>query len=120
MRELIAFMVIGLSAVAAIYCALRLESTRRTPGKHSSAYRPEPAPAPTVRQPSRSWVGPSSAQARAIFRHKTDAETTLVLSPAQQERRYAAEFAAIGVDYPYTFSGAPFPRSAFVSTRATA
>ncbi len=119
MRELIAFMVIGLSSVVAVYCALRSVSPRRTPGKHSSAYRPEPALAPTVRQPSRPWAGPSSAQARAIFR-PTDAETTLVLSPVQQERRYAAEFAAIGVDYPYTFSGAPFPGSAFAAAGVSA
>lgn len=111
MRELIAFIIIGLSSVLAVYCALRWEPNRRTPGKHSSAYRPEPAPA--VPYSARPWIGPSSAQARAIFRPETDAESTLVLSPVQRERRYAAEFAAIGVDYPYTYKGAPFPRSAF-------
>ncbi|MFI5765888.1 hypothetical protein ACIA8F_33780 [Streptomyces sp. NPDC051563] len=110
MRELIGFIIIGLSSVLAVYCALRWEPNRRTPGKHSSGYRPEPAPMPYSARP---WIGPSSAQARAIFRPETTAETTLVLSPVQRERRYAAEFAAIGVDYPYTFKGAPFPRSAF-------
>ncbi|MFF2788660.1 hypothetical protein ACFVT6_18120 [Streptomyces sp. NPDC058049] len=110
MRELIAFMVIGLSVVAAIYCALRLGSTRRTPGKHSSAYRPEPAPAPTVRQPSRSWVGPSSAQAREIFRPVDATMQLRPCSPEELERRYAAGFAAIGVDYWHSTAGPDFSR----------
>ncbi|MFJ7588409.1 hypothetical protein ACIQZO_13690 [Streptomyces sp. NPDC097617] len=110
MPELIAPMVLGLTSVTALL--LVLLPSRRAPGKHSGAYRPKPAPA-TVSPWSRPWTGPSSADARRIFRPETDAETTLVLSPVQRERRYAAEFAAIGVDYPYTYKGAPFPRSAF-------
>lgn len=111
MRELIAPMVLGLTSVTALL--LVLLPSRRTPGKHSSAYRPEPAPVVSVSPWSRPWTGPSSTDARRIFRPETDAESTLVLSPVQRERRYAAEFAAIGVDYPYTYKGAPFPRSAF-------
>ncbi|MFE5810169.1 hypothetical protein [Streptomyces sp. NPDC056491] len=39
---------------------------------------------------------------------------------AIKERRLAIELAAIGVDYPYSFDGAPFPRSSFAAAGATA
>ncbi|MEU3450376.1 hypothetical protein AB0H29_24585 [Streptomyces thermolilacinus] len=77
-------------------------------GRHAAAApAPERLPeAEHVNPWSRPWGGPSSAQARAIFHPEEDEETTLPLSPIQRERRYAAAFAMIGVDYDYP--GAPF------------
>ncbi|WP_411084198.1 hypothetical protein [Streptomyces sp. cmx-18-6] len=37
-----------------------------------------------------------------------------------RERRRAAALAAMGVDYPYTYDGAPFPRSAFAAAGVSA
>ncbi|MFD3517162.1 hypothetical protein [Streptomyces sp. NPDC058657] len=36
----------------------------------------------------------------------------------QHERRFALSEAVAGRDYPYSYPGAPFPRSAFPSPRA--
>ncbi|MFE3648227.1 hypothetical protein ACFXO2_10325 [Streptomyces sp. NPDC059152] len=43
------------------------------------------------------WTGPSSTEARAIFRAK-EAQT---LTPEHRERWWAAAFAEIGVDYDF-------------------
>ncbi|MFI1885218.1 hypothetical protein [Streptomyces jumonjinensis] len=91
--------------------------TRRAePGRHSARYLTAlpltPAATLTENPWSRPWTGPSSAQVREIFRPEGDEETALPLSPIQRERRYAAAFAAIGVDYDYP--GAPFPGRPFV------
>jgi hypothetical protein len=72
----------------------------RPPGRHSAeflaAQTPEPEPAP-VPPWSRPWRGPSSQEVRAIFRN----EHTRELPDLQRERVWAAEFAALGVDYDY-------------------
>ncbi|MCH0564375.1 MULTISPECIES: hypothetical protein [unclassified Streptomyces] len=72
----------------------------RKPGRHSAAFlaaqTPEPEPAP-VSPWSRPWRGPSSQEVRAIFRN----EHTRELPDLQRERMWAAEFAALGVDYDY-------------------
>ncbi|MEV6673533.1 hypothetical protein [Streptomyces sp. NPDC051162] len=78
-------------------------------GRHSGARpiphsiaQPNPAPAPVVRR-QKPWTTPSSAQARAIF----NAPETGTLTPEQRERWWATAFAEIGVEYPYTYPGAP-------------
>ncbi|AXG78267.1 hypothetical protein DVK44_11750 [Streptomyces paludis] len=63
-----------------------------------SAVPAEPC-APTTGPWAKPWTGPSSADARAIFR----AEETMPLTPVQRERRFAVEFAARGVEYPYRY-----------------
>ncbi|MFE7467431.1 hypothetical protein ACFU6R_25465 [Streptomyces sp. NPDC057499] len=89
----------------------------RRPGRHSAAHlAPQPAPAP-VSPWSRPWSSPSKEEAAAIFRQQ--AETTMQLGVIR-ERRRAAALATLGVDYPYTYNGAPFPASAFVASGVTA
>lgn len=96
----------------------------RRPGRHSAAFLAEPSaatPEPTPADPwSRPWGGPSAAQVRTIFQPETDAETTMSLSVVQKERHYAVEFAAIGVEYPYSYDGAPFSRWEFNAQGMTA
>ncbi|MGW6879255.1 hypothetical protein ACWGEU_03155 [Streptomyces goshikiensis] len=86
----------------------------RRPGRHSAAYLTEQrAPEAAANPWSRPWTGPSAAQVRAVFRPETSTESTLPLSPMQRERRWAVQFAEIGVDYPYSYPGAPFDARAF-------
>ncbi|MGW7008716.1 hypothetical protein ACWGCW_39550 [Streptomyces sp. NPDC054933] len=75
----------------------------RHSGGHQGAVRTAPAPTPTPYRPGL-WRGPSSTEARAIFR----AEETLTLTPEQRERYWATAFAEIGVDYPYRYEGDQF------------
>lgn len=60
--------------------------------------RAYPIPA-AIRRRSGTWPGPSSAEARAIFRDRTAQR----LTPQQRERFWATAFAEIGVDYPYRY-----------------
>ncbi|MEW2635736.1 hypothetical protein AB0903_29885 [Streptomyces sp. NPDC048389] len=86
-------------------------------GRHGAtepATSPEPAP---VNPWSRPWTSPSKEEARAIFERQ--AETTMKLGIIH-ERRRAAELATMGVDYPYTYPGAPFTRSAFAAAGVSA
>ncbi len=87
----------------------------RKPGKHSAAYlthqtaaKPEPTP---VSPWSKPWTGPTKEQAAEFFRRQS--ETTMPLAQVQKERRAALEFTALDHDYPYSYPGAPFPRSTF-------
>lgn len=91
----------------------------RHPGRHSAAFLAElPAPIPTPGTPwSRPWSGPTKEEAAARFRQ--EAATTMELGVIQ-ERRRAAALATMGVDYPYTYEGAPFPRSAFAAAGVSA
>ncbi|WP_405647469.1 hypothetical protein [Streptomyces uncialis] len=50
---------------------------------------------------------------------RQEAETTLQLGVIR-ERRRAAALATLGVDYPYTYVGAPFPASAFAASGVSA
>ncbi|NEA19180.1 hypothetical protein [Streptomyces halstedii] len=63
-------------------------------GKRRAATVPVPTPEPAPAVVPRMFAGPSSGQARAIFR----AEETRGLTPEQRERWWAAAFAEIGVD----------------------
>ncbi|MFF2845046.1 hypothetical protein ACFVT5_01770 [Streptomyces sp. NPDC058001] len=83
------------------------------PGRHSAEYLaaqpPQPAPVPPW---SRPWTGPTKEEAAAYFRRQAKTASELRL---HRERRRALYYATRGVDLPYTYPGAPFPRSAFVA-----
>lgn len=119
MQELIALASIGLGSVL-VLVALRAATPRRRTGRHSAAFLAERPERPT-RVPaspwSRPWTGPTKEEAAALFRQ--EAETTLQLGVIQ-ERRRAAALATLGVDYPYTYEGAPFPASAFAAAGVSA
>ncbi|BCM69005.1 hypothetical protein EASAB2608_04339 [Streptomyces sp. EAS-AB2608] len=71
-------------------------------GRHSAEHfatrTPDPDPDPdTVNPWSRPWNGPSSTEVRAIFNDDWVQE----LPALQRERLWAAQFAAIGVDYDF-------------------
>jgi hypothetical protein len=86
----------------ALVWVLRLMLPSR--GRHT-ALPHEPHVTPTSSSPwSRPWTGPSAAEVRAIF----GAEEALRLTPVQRERRFAVEFAALGVEYPYRYPGDQF------------
>ncbi|MHC5903381.1 hypothetical protein ACVNF4_05630 [Streptomyces sp. S6] len=71
-----------------------------------------PTPQPYVSPWSRPWTGPTKEEAAEFFRRQAaaDAEREARL---QYERRQAAAYASVGVDYPYTYDGAPFGAEAF-------
>jgi hypothetical protein len=52
-----------------------------------------------------------------LFRQQAETARELRLC---RERRRAAVLATMGVDYPYTYEGAPFPASAFEAAGAVA
>jgi len=90
-------------------------------GKHRQT---EPVPAPTPPEPyvspwSRPWTGPTKEEAAEFFRRQAaaDAEREARL---QYERRRAAAYASLGMDYPYTYEGAPFGPDAFTGTGMSA
>ncbi|MFC8196639.1 hypothetical protein ACFUTV_14710 [Streptomyces sp. NPDC057298] len=91
--------------------------TRRTkPGRHSAEFLAEHSE-PTRASPwSQPWNLPTKREAQELFRQQ--AETTLELNPTL-ERRRAAALATMGVDYPYTYEGAPFPASAFATAEVS-
>ncbi|MET8981236.1 hypothetical protein ABZX85_37145 [Streptomyces sp. NPDC004539] len=73
---------------------------------------PQPLAVPTPAEPhvspwSRPWTSPSKAEAAAFFRQQAERDL-------QYERRQAAAYATLGVDYPYTYEGAPFGMDDFV------
>ncbi|MEU8891175.1 hypothetical protein [Streptomyces sp. NPDC048442] len=81
------------------------------PSKHTAAYLVhQPVPAPTSPW-AKPWTSPSKEDARRYFAEQ--AEWAVPLTPVQRERRIALCEAAAGRDYPYSYPGAPFPRSAF-------
>ncbi|MFI7360238.1 hypothetical protein ACIBTP_40805 [Streptomyces avidinii] len=88
----------------------------RRPGRHSAAYlTARPTLAPLEPAWSRPWTGPSAAQAREIFRPSDATMQLRPCSPEELERRYAAGFAAIGVDYWHNAAGPDFSRRAAVA-----
>lgn len=84
-------------------------------GRHSAAPAciPEPLSEPAPADPwAKPWRSPSKEQARALFQRQ--AEDTLELR-IKQERRRTLYYATQGLDFPYTYPGAPFPASAFTA-----
>lgn len=85
-------------------------------GKHTAQHiaatvTPTPKPAP-VSPWSEPWTSPTREEAREAFR--LQAETTMELGTVQRERRAAVLLADLGIDYPYTYDGAPFPAASLV------
>ncbi|MET8981541.1 hypothetical protein ABZX85_38700 [Streptomyces sp. NPDC004539] len=79
---------------------------------------PEPVtPVIPVSPWSRPWTSPSKAEAAEIFRRQEEARLWAEVAELhlQRERRRAAAYAAAGVDYPYTYEGAPFGAEAFAN-----
>ncbi|WP_411140337.1 hypothetical protein [Streptomyces sp. x-80] len=90
------------------------------PGRHTAKHlstHPAPAGPVSVNPWSRPWTSPTKDEAQALFRRQ--AETTLELHVIR-ERRRAAVLATMGVDYPYTYEGAPFPVSVFATEGSAA
>ncbi|QNP71501.1 hypothetical protein IAG44_20085 [Streptomyces roseirectus] len=103
--------------VHALSCALRILLPRRRPGRHTAAHLTPTAPKSPLATPvipespwSRPWTSPSKAEAAEIFRRQAEAEESRRLHELhlQRERRHAAALASLGIDYPYTYEGAPF------------
>jgi len=89
----------------AILACLRTLLELLLPASGKRRATPQPA-APTPAEPyvspwSRPWTSPTKAEAAAFFRQQAERD-------AQFERRQAAAYATLGVDYPYTYDGAPF------------
>ncbi|MCX4667364.1 hypothetical protein OG453_11935 [Streptomyces sp. NBC_01381] len=91
----------------------------RRPGRHSAAFLADQAePTPTPVNPwARPWTGPTKEEAAASFRQPSETAMELGLI---RERRRAAVLATMGVDYPYSYPGAPFGPSAFAAVGASA
>lgn len=131
MRELIGFMVIGLALITLLYCAIELVPSRRPYERHpapgipvllfpSVHATPWPSPEPEHVTARRAWHYEERTEPRLSYRASQVTDAATIELRAIKERRLAVELAAIGEDYPYSYPGAPFPRSAFVSTGATA
>ncbi|MGW8884767.1 hypothetical protein [Streptomyces sp. NPDC055749] len=102
----------------------------RRPGRHTAEFLAElPKPAP-VNPWNKPWPTPTPEHVRALYaplrgedvaltRPYCRMDATLELGIIR-ERRRAAELASLGVDYPYTYPGAPFPASAFAAAGVSA
>ncbi|MBT2401058.1 hypothetical protein [Streptomyces sp. ISL-100] len=91
-------------------------SRRTTPGRHSSDYLADHSEPDRVSPWARPWTGPTKQEAQELFRQQAEATLELNLT---QERRRAAALATMGMDYPYTYEGAPFPASAFATAKVS-
>ncbi|QNP71518.1 hypothetical protein IAG44_20185 [Streptomyces roseirectus] len=110
----------AISACLRALLSLLLPATgkRRKPQRPAAACphltSPTP-PAPYVSPWSRPWTGPTKEEAAAFFRRQAEADAARE-AHLQHERRKAAAYATLGVDYPYTYEGAPFGEDAFRAT----
>jgi len=97
------------SIARAILACLHTLLSYILPGTGTRRRRPVEAPPvqpePYVSPWSKPWTSPSKEEAAALFRRMAEADAE---RERQQERRRAAAFAMLGVDYPYTYDGAPF------------
>ncbi|WOX11315.1 hypothetical protein [Streptomyces sp. N50] len=112
----------AIATALALVLSVLLGNRRAKPGRHSAAFFAErsgttPASTAPVSPWSRPWTGPTKEEAQELFRQQ--AATALELHLCR-ERRRAAVLATMGVDYPYTYEGAPFPASAFETARMAA
>ncbi|MGJ5897511.1 hypothetical protein ACSCBZ_37045 [Streptomyces niveiscabiei] len=90
---------------------------RRRPGRHSATHlTPAPEPVIPVSPWSRPWTSPSKEEVAEIFRRQAEEWARMEEAELQRERRRAAELATLGIDHPYTYPGAHFPRDAFGET----
>ncbi|MFJ9429087.1 hypothetical protein ACIRQY_05410 [Streptomyces sp. NPDC101490] len=91
----------------------------RRPGRHSAtflAHRPGPEPVP-VSPWSRPWSSPSREEVAERFRWEAENTPGLLII---RERRRALDAASRGLDYPYTYPGAPFRAEHFAAAGVTA
>ncbi|MEU1077435.1 MULTISPECIES: hypothetical protein [unclassified Streptomyces] len=101
------------SIARALLWVLRLLLPAR--GRHSAAPASslEPLPEPARIDPwAVPWRSPSKEEVQALFQRQ--AEDTLELR-LKRERRRTLYYATQGIDFPYTYPGAPFPASAFTA-----
>ncbi|WP_411146330.1 hypothetical protein [Streptomyces sp. x-80] len=105
--------------IARILAWMLTALTPRRPGRHTAEYQADqPAPSAEPVSPwSRPWTSPTKEEARAIFRQQVEA--TLALQVIR-ERRRAAALATMGVDYPYSYPGAPFTAEHFTAAGVSA
>ncbi|MFJ9207473.1 hypothetical protein [Streptomyces sp. NPDC102264] len=83
------------SIARALVWVLRLVLPAR--GRHSGTVAPLNTEPVSLSAWSRPWTAPSSREVQAIFKD----EHTRKLPELQRERVYAAEFAALGIDYDF-------------------
>lgn len=88
--------------------ALPAKGRRRKPPTAAAPIPPQPYVSPW----SRPWTGPTKEEAAEFFRRQAEADTAREHA-LQQERQRAAAYATLGVDYPYTYPGAPFTATDF-------
>ncbi|MBB5934603.1 hypothetical protein [Streptomyces zagrosensis] len=86
-------------------------------GRHTALHAPasEPVTLPPVICAPTTPI-PVHVLARSIpspWRHRVGPWLLVREAGQIRERRRAVEFATLGQDHPYTYPGAPFPRSAF-------
>jgi len=108
----------AISACLRTLIALLLPATGRR--RKCCVQRPAaPAPQPVIPESpwSRPWTSPSKEEAAAIFRRQAEARAWAEAAEVelQRERRRAAAYAAAGLEYPYTYEGAPFGAEAFAN-----
>ncbi|MFB7028775.1 MULTISPECIES: hypothetical protein [unclassified Streptomyces] len=125
MRDVIA------RALSRVLSALAL----RRPGRHTAeflAHRTGPVHTEPVRTDpwSKPWPTPTPDHVRARYAPLRGEDVALTRPYCRAgdavdldlicERRRAAALATLGVDWPYTYEGAPFPESAFAAVGVSA
>ncbi|MFD9619707.1 hypothetical protein ACFWB2_20825 [Streptomyces virginiae] len=137
MREFIALTTIGLSVLTLVLCLL---PSQRKPGKHAAGQTPAqipvslspgihmtpwPTPEPDHVAARGAWMGeertdsPLSYRAASVANDPWVDGATIELR-AIKERRLAVALAELGIDYPYSYEGAPFSAAAFAAAGVTA
>ncbi|MFM9614937.1 hypothetical protein DF268_26290 [Streptomyces sp. V2] len=104
------------SIAHAFFACLRTLLSLVLPGtgqRRKAAAPTAPAPEPVIPESpwSRPWTSPSKEEAAEIFRRQAERQEQARVAynlRRQKERRRVLEFAALGIDYPYTYPGAPF------------
>lgn len=113
MRQSIARAILA-SLCTLLSLLLPARGQRRKPCQAAPA--PAPEPVIPVSPWARPWTSISKEEAAEIFRLQAErhqqAEAAWELR-LQWERRQAATLATMGIDYPYTYDGAPFDAASF-------
>ncbi|MEU8972609.1 hypothetical protein AB0D11_25615 [Streptomyces monashensis] len=130
MRDGIALTAIGFLSALAILLGALAATPSRPHGKHSAprmvvelspgfCTNPWPSPEPDHVAARRALIieevtaSPLSYRAERVTAHLDEATLELRLT---RERRHAAALATMGIDYPYTYEGAPFGFEDFTDT----
>ncbi|MEX3100341.1 hypothetical protein [Streptomyces sp. ST1015] len=106
-----------LASLCTLIALLLPASGRRRKCCVQRAAAPEPQPVIPESPWSRPWTSPSKEEAAEIFRRQAVARAWAEAAEVelQRERRRAAAYAAAGLEYPYTYEGAPFGAEAFAN-----